>query len=221
MFNCSLTAGKFPVLWSHGTITPIPKCGDLKLVGNWRPIALVPLPGKIMEHLIHKRLYNIILDANILSDNQYGFIPGKSTSDAIFKLYKDLSSSINNGNLSSILYVDILKAFDSIHHGRLLNKLSTLGLNRVTVNWLDSYLTRTQTTLFNNIRSSQLSLTSGVPQGSVLGPLLFTLYINDICSVISNCNVMLYADDCVLYTSHRKVAVIQDVLQTDANNLST
>ena len=79
MFNCSIRIGKFPVAWAHGTITPIPKCGNSKLVGNWRPITLVPLPGKLMEHLIHTRLFEIILNANVLSDNQYGFIPGRST----------------------------------------------------------------------------------------------------------------------------------------------
>ena len=76
LFNCSLRAGKFPISWAHGTITPIPKCGDAKVVGNWPPIALVPLPGKIMEHLIYNRLFEIFLNTNTLTDNQFGFIPG-------------------------------------------------------------------------------------------------------------------------------------------------
>ena len=120
LYNCSIGAAKFPVSWAHGTITPIPKCGDSKLVNNWRPIALVPLPGKIMELLIHKHLMGIVMDADILTDNQYGFIPGRSTSQAIFKLYKDLATSVNKGDLLGVLYIDFLKAFDSIHHGRLI-----------------------------------------------------------------------------------------------------
>ena len=116
--------------------------------------------------------------------------------------------------------MDILKAFDSIHHGRLLNKLSMLGLDHFALNWLSSYLTRTQATLFNGKLSTKLPITAGVPQGSVLGPLLFTLYINDICDVVKECNILLYADDCVLYTSHRKHAVVQSTLQRDTDSLA-
>ena len=133
LMNCSVRIGKFPLVWAHGTITPIPKCGDSKLVGNWRPIALVPLPGKVMERLIHKRLLDTIMNADILSDNQYGFIPGRSTSQAVFRLHKYLTTMINNGNISALLYVDISKAFDSIHHGCLLNKLSMLGLDHFAI----------------------------------------------------------------------------------------
>ena len=220
LYNCSIRGGKFPMLWAHGSITPIPKCGDSKLVTNWRPIALVPLPGKVMERLIHKRLLEIILNTNILSCNQYGFIPGRSTSQAVFRFFKDLSTAMNMGNLLGVLFVDLSKAFDSIHHGRLLNKLSMLGLDVCAVNWLKTYLTRTQTTLFNGRMSGKLQVSSGVPQGSVLGPLLFTLYINYICDVITDCNIILYADDCVLYTSHRKHTVVQNVLQRDASNIT-
>ena len=197
------------------------KCGDSELVCNWRPISIVPLPGKVMEKLVHKLLLDIILERNILSKLQYGFVPGRSTSQAVFKLYKDLSTAINNGNLFGLLYVDLSKAFDSIHHGRLLNKLSMLGLDNTSINWLETYLTRTQVKYFNGIMSTKLPISSGVPQGSVLGPLLFTLYINDLCDAITGCNIILYADDCVLYTSHHKSANVQTILQEDANNLST
>ena len=220
IFNCSIRASKFPTFWAHGSITPIPKDGDLKLVGNWRPISLVPLPGKIMEHLVHRRLLESIQDANVLAKHQYGFVPGRSTAQAVFRLYTDLSGAVNNGDISSVLFVDFSKAFDSIHHGRLLNKLSMLGLSKVTVDWFGSYLTRTQTTFFNNKTSNKLPVSSGVPQGSVLGPLLFTLYINDICDIVSKCSMLLYADDCVLYTSHRKLEVVEQVLQSDTNKLS-
>ena len=172
-----------------------------------------------MERLIHKRLLEIVLDADILTENQYGFSPGRSTSQAVFKLHKELSTSMNNGNLSGLLYIDLAKAFDSIHHGRLLNKLSMLGLDVFAGNWLENYLTCTQATVFNGKLSSKLAVSSGVPQGSVLGPLLFILYINNICDVIINCKIILYADDCVLYTSHRKITIVQSTLQRDANNL--
>ena len=220
VYNCSIRLGRFPTQWATGTITPIPKCGDSKLVSNWRPIALVPLPGKVMERLIHKRLLEIILELNILAETQFGFIPGRSTSQAVFKLYKDLSSAMNMGNLSAVLYIDLSKAFDSIHHGRLLNKLSMLGLDPLAVSWLESYLTRSQTTIFNGKLSEKMSVSSGVPQGSVLGPLLFTVYINDLCEIVKDCKIILYADDIVLYTSHRNLVIVQAKLQRDANNLS-
>ena len=127
---------------------------------------------------------------------------------------------MNMGNLSGVIYIDLSKAFDSIHHGRLLNKLSMLGLDPLAISWLESYLNRTQATVFNGKLSEKVPVSSGVPQGSVLGSLLFTLYINDMCEVVTDCKIILYADDCVLYTSHRNSAVVQDKLQSDANNIS-
>ena len=221
LFNLSLRVSKFSVSWAQSCITPIPKGGDRKSVGNWRPIGLVPLPGKLLEKLVHTRLYRVVSDLEFLSEKQFGFRPGRSTSQAIYKLHNDLAVSMNAGNITGLIYIDISKAFDSIHHMRLLNKLSMLGLHLDLVNWFNTYLTRTHSTFFNNTTSTKLPVTSGVPQGSVLGPLLFIIYINDMCDILTNCNMLLYADDCVIYNSHRNFETVSNNLQCDLDRLIT
>ena len=138
----------------------------------------------------------------------------------IFKLHNDVAHSINRGDITGIVYVDVAKAFDNIHHGRLLNKLSMLGLSPGLVPWFETYLNRTQSTYFNNMSSRVILVPAGVPQGSVLGPLLFITYINDMCDVVTNCKMLLYADDCVLYCSHRKIENVQEKLQLDLTAIS-
>ena len=131
----------------------------------------------------------------------------------------DLTVSMNNGDITGLIYIDISKAFDSIHHGRLLNKLSMLGLHVDLLNWFNTYLKRTQCTFFNATTSLNHPVTSGVPQGSVLGPLLFIIYVNDMCDIMTNCKMLLYADDCVIYSSHRNYEIVLNNLKSDLDLL--
>ena len=123
--NC-LTTGIFPRKWAKGTIIPIPKKGDLQNLSNWRPITLLPILSKIMERVVHRQLMDHLLENNLLSEYQFGFTPGRSTADAVHEMTNNIYASIGRGRLSSCLFIDMRKAFDTVHHGRLLDKLGKL-----------------------------------------------------------------------------------------------
>ena len=140
MYNKSIEEGIFPVGWSKGIVIPIPKAGLLQYASNWRPISILPIQGKILEQLIHSRLMPFVMENNIISCNQYGFMPGRSTSHAIFELTKYLFDNINKGNICGSVFIDISKAFDYVYHPRLLLKLERLGLGQIYIKWFRSYL---------------------------------------------------------------------------------
>ena len=142
-----------------------------------------------------------LTEQKVLSPFQYGFRQGKSTQQAIFDLTKFIYSALNHKKLTSCVCLHVAKAFDSINHDLLLYKLSKLGLNDHSVAWFKSYLTRTQVVKFGNNVSTVKPVVTGIGQGTILWPLLFIIYINDIVSVIKTLKVNMYADDCILYTS--------------------
>ena len=213
MYNKSIEEGIFPTGWSKGIVIPIPKAGSLQHASNWRPISILPIQGKILEHLIHSRLMPFIMENNIISCNQYGFMPGRSTSHTIFELTKYLFDNINKGNICGSVFIDISKAFDSVYHPQLLLKLERLGLGEIYIKWFRSYLVRSQSVTFNKIKSTSLKVFAGVPQGSVLGPTLFILYINDIFSIVNGVHMTMYADDCVVYYANNRLQTVINMLE--------
>ena len=207
LFNCSLRTSKFPNGWKLSSIVPLPKVKNPSFASDLRPVALTPLPGKLMEKLICSRLKIWLNSYNILSNCQHGFRKERSTITATCAFLNTVYNYINQNKNPTVIYLDLKKAFDTVSHLKLINKLRKLGLDDQTVGWFESYLdNRTQCVIMNNNRLNILPITYGVPQGSILGPILFSIYINEIADLLS-CNVVLYADDTVIL--HDNVEILQ------------
>ena len=198
LLNSSISSGKFPEEWGLAEVTPIPKAGDLSNAKNWRPISQIKLPGKLLERIIHTQLS--IYFENILNENQHGFRAKKSTGTAVFDVIKDLFQVWNEKGYSSCIFIDYSKAFDTIDHNILVNKLEIYGLDQNSITFMKSYLAnRHQRITIKNESSGYTKLRCGVPQGSILGPLLFIIYTNDIFLEMSNTeHIYMYADDTLL-----------------------
>ena len=219
MYNASVIASIFPSAWSKGTVTVIPKSGDLTSPTNWRPITQTSIFAKILEKIVHRRIVSYFSDFDILSQFQYGFCPGKSTQQAAFDLLKYIYSGLNHKKVIGSVCLDVAKAFDCVNHDILLFKLGKIGFSENTIAWFKSYLTRTQIVEFDNVSSSQKSFITGIGQGTILGPLLFIFYINDITSVIHTLKINMYADDYILYTSGNDWNRMLQKIQPEIDNV--
>ena len=201
MYNLSLLHAHFPQAWKTTIVVPLPKTANPIAASDLRPISLIPLPGKILEHLISNRLKTFLSNNDILVKNQHGFRKSHSTITSICKLMNHIYGNVNNLRDTFLIFLDFKKAFDTVSHEILINKLGGCGLDQRTLDWFNSYLSkRTQYVKLNNTNSPPLTIIYGVPQGSIVGPALFSLYINDIVSSLPNDDIVLYADDTVLGT---------------------
>ena len=216
MFNCSLKMCSFPNSWKKATVVPLQKSGDKSNVNNLRPVSLLPLPGKLLEKLFHKRVSQYLEGNGLLNKGQNEFRKGRSTIGTVAELTDDILLGINNKKFTLAAFVDLRKAFDTVSHDILCKKLYKFGLHNNIVAWLENYLTnRKQRCKVNGITSNYQDITCGVPQGSILGPMLFLLYINDINGTLSLCKSRLYADDTVVYATHSNEAIAHDWLHKD------
>ena len=198
LFSVSLSKQCIPHEWKCHSITPIFKSGDKSQVINYRPISLLCIVSKVLEHLIFIKISKFITTNNIFYHHQFGFRQHHSTTQQLLIFLSDILSALNNCSCSQcdIIYLDFKKAFDSVPHQELLLKLWKTGIVGSLWKWFREYLTnRYQHVSINNSKSSTLPVVSGVPQGSILGPFLFLIYINDLSSSVKHSKTFLFADD--------------------------
>ena len=215
LVNKSFLSGVFPSALKVARVVPIFKSGDSQCVSNYRPISVLPLFSKIIERCMAQRLLAFIRKFNIITPDQFGFLKGKSTTDAFIKLTEYIYSCLNNKQHSRGIFIDLRKAFDTVNHEVLVKKLEMYGVRGLPLLWFNSYLRdRKQSVSINGHCSSEETISVGVPQGSILGPILFLLYINDISNVSNLFSVILYADDTTLLANNSDYAT----LMRDINN---
>ena len=202
LFNRSINEGTFPMIWKTAHVTPIYKLkGDKNVCTNYRPISLLSCIGKVLERCIHGHIFEFLNTNCLLTLSQSGFIPYDSTTFQLLTMYDDFCKSLDNKIVSQCVYFDISKAFDRVWHKGLIRKLYAIGVRGLLLSWFKDYLAnRTQAVVVKGKKSSYLDISSGVPQGSVLGPLLFLIYINDIVRDIESI-IKLFADDTSIYLS--------------------
>ena len=217
LFNLSMEQSKVPTSWKSANVIPVHNKGDRYPVSNYRAISLLSIVSKVMEKCIHNHV-NIITN-NLICSEQHGFIKGKSCSTQLTGVYHEIGSHLDSSIQTDIIYFDFSKAFDSVSHRLLHYKFIIYGFNGRLVDWFTSYLSdRKQRVVVEGVESSWLNVLSGIPQGSILGPKLFLLFINDMPKVVSSSKLSLFADDAKCY---RKFLSHNDcqLLQNDINNL--
>ena len=215
----SFSSGKFPDPLKIFKTIPIHKGGSTILLNNYRPISLLSIFDKIIEKLMHKRLYNFLNEHSILFSNQFGFGKNISTSTALIQITEKIKESIDKSKYGCGIFIDLRKAFDTVNHSILLSKMEHWD---TALEWFKSYLSNRKQYVYSNGESSQLKdITCGVPQGSVLWPLLFLIYINDLPNISKLLQFFLFADDTNIYYEAESSEQLEQVINKELKKLHT
>lgn len=222
ILNQCFSEGVYPDLLKIGKVIPLFKSGDSKNVNNYRPISILSSINKVFETVIKRRLVKFLEVNNILNACQFGFRKNRSTVSAALKLVDSIRKTMDKTKIAGALFIDLCKAFDMVDHEILLQKMEYYGIRGTALNLFNSYLSnRSQYVEIDKIKSPLVPTTLGVPQGSVLGPILFLIYINDLGNLHLNGEPTLFADDTVIsYSHHDSIQQLSTHMQNDLNTLN-
>ena len=221
LFNISLTTGIFPDAWKEGKITPIPKKGNTSNINNIRPITQTPIIGKLLERYVANHVKEYLEKNKLLYKGQGGFRQNHSTIKSIYSVVSDICIGKNNKEYTLAVFLDISKAFDSVNHKLLVEKIKDIGIGGNVLVWITNYLCKRKQYVMTGGKCSDKKQTlCGVPQGSVIGPLLFLIYVNDIAELNLRSKISLFADDTVIYFSGKDIDYISCQLQMDLDVIS-
>ena len=216
LINKSFTDGVFPGVWKCAKVTALFKDGDKSLKDNYRPISILPTISKIIERSAHIQLSSFLEENRLLSQSQFGFRLKRSTSTALIAFTDQVVESMDKGCATGTVFLDLRKAFDTVDHLLLNNKLKSPGIAGKSLEWFNSYLSgRVQQTMCVNALSPPAKITMGVPQDSILGPLLFLVYINGIQSELQHSKITMFADDMAFYCHENSPTNLQSKLNAD------
>ena len=218
IFSTSLKEGKLPHQWKAANVTPLFKKGNKSDPGNYRPVSLTSIPCKLLEKIIREAIFNHLETNDLLTEFQHGFVSRRSCVTNLLGVIDDWTRTLEEGDPVDAVYLDFSKAFDSVPHARLLKKMDAYGIRGKLLGWIRDFLIgRKQRMKINGSVSNWKDVTSGVPQGSVLGPVLFVLFINDLPEVVEN-TCSMYADDTKIYAPIHNDGDVTS-LQRDLDNL--
>ena len=212
-------SSSFPDDMKFAKVTPLHKKKDKTDVGNYRPISVLSVVSKILEKSVHAQIEKYFQEKKLIYEFQSGFRNGYSTETCLIHLSDFVRNEVSQGRFVGMVLLDLQKAFDTVNHNILLKKLEVMGLDSACVKWFRSYLSnRHQVVTVQTVLSDSLPIKCGVPQGSILGPILFMCYINDMCTCVNESKLLLYADDSVLLYSDTNPKTIEEKLSAELEN---